>query len=103
MDSEVTFLLFGNFTISMIAIFAMRGIFYSLLKETMIPIGITGISVGIISLVGYFPDVFIGPIFGHFLDQKDGIDSFKFCFRFLLSITIIGFLATVLISKKKEN
>ena len=103
MDSKLIFLLFVNFTISMIAIFAMRGIFYSLLKETSIPISITGISVGIIYLIGYLPDVFIGPVFGYFLDQKDGIESFKFCFRFLLLITIIGFLATLLISEKRKN
>ena len=44
-DKELLILLYFNFVISLIAIFSLRGIFYSLLKEVNIPISITGISV----------------------------------------------------------
>ncbi len=102
-ENKLLFLLISNFAVSMIAIFAMRGIFYSLLKEAKIPMSITGVSVGIISLIGYFPDVFVGPIFGYFLDQKAGIISYQSCFTFLLAISVFGFIACFLMPKNISN
>ncbi len=100
LNNIIYFLLFSTFIISMLAVFAMRGIFYSLLKETKIPNTITGISVGIISLIGYFPDVYVGPIFGYFLDQSKGLESFQSCFLFLLVIALLGLLASLFVPKK---
>tara|TARA_E500000178_G_C16756353_1_gene632691 strand:- start:338 stop:631 length:294 start_codon:yes stop_codon:yes gene_type:complete len=88
-----------NFIISLVAIFSLRGIFYSLLKETNIPVSITGISVGIISLVGYMPDIFIGPIFGFFLEAENTLYGFKKCFIFLLIISLLGYIFSMLLPK----
>ncbi len=97
-DSIIIFL-FLNFIISLVAIFSLRGIFYSLLKETNIPVSITGISVGIISLVGYMPDIFIGPIFGFFLEAENTLYGFKKCFIFLLIISLLGYIFSMLLPK----
>ena len=43
----------------MIGVFSLRGIFYSLLKDANIPSTITGIAVGIVSFIGYMPDIYI--------------------------------------------
>lgn len=100
---NISFFLLANFVISMIAIFSMRGIFYSLLKEVKIPVNITGVSVGIISLIGYFPDVFVGPIFGYILDNNNDINAYKLCFIFLLFVAILGLLSCILMPRKKNN
>ncbi|MBJ56784.1 MAG: MFS transporter [Rickettsiales bacterium] len=97
------FLLFFNFVISLVSIFSLRGIFYSLLKEVNVPISITGIAVGIISFIGYFPDVFIGPIFGLILDSNSGIEGFQNCFLFLMLVSSAGYIVSLFLPKKNNK
>tara|TARA_Y100001968_G_C18787972_1_gene449856 strand:- start:121 stop:381 length:261 start_codon:yes stop_codon:yes gene_type:complete len=85
----------------MIAIFSLRGIFYSLLQEMKLPLGITGIAVGIVSFIGYMPDIFIGPIFGYFLDNYDNLKPFQLCFLTLLALSIFGFASSFYLRKIK--
>ena len=79
-----------NIMISMAAVFALRGIYFCYLQETKIPTNIIGFSVGIISLIGFFPDVYIGPLFGYFLDAYSKVEAFNLCYLFLLILSIIG-------------
>ena len=85
----------------MISIFSLRGIFYSLLKEVKLPVSITGVAVGIISFIGYMPDIFIGPIFGYFLDKSNPLHYFQYCFLLLLALSSAGFVASLFL--KKQN
>ena len=101
-SDQIISLLFFNFMVSLVAIFSLRGIFYSLLKETKIPVSITGISVGIISLIGYFPDVFIGPVFGILL-ANNSISDFQNCFIFLLVLSFLGYILSLFLPKKILN
>ena len=87
----------------MIAVFSLRGIFYSLLQEVKLPINITGVSVGIISFIGYMPDIYIGPVFGYFLDKPEKIQAFQYCFFLLLVLTCSGLIASLFLKKKNIN
>ncbi len=71
-----------NIMISMAAVFALRGVYFCYLQETKIPTNIIGFSVGIISLIGFFPDVYIGPVFGYFLDTYSKVKAFNLCYIF---------------------
>ena len=101
-DINYVYILFLNFILSMIAIFSLRGIFYSFLQENKLPVSITGISVGIISFIGYLPDIFIGPVFGYFLDTFSGVLAFQKCFTFLLFLSLAGMVASIKISVQKK-
>ena len=85
----------------MIAIFSLRGIFYSLLEEVKLPVTITGVAVGVISFIGYMPDIFIGPIFGMFLDSSVALESFQNCFIILLMFSIAGLIASLYLMREK--
>ena len=83
----------------MIGVFALRGIFYSLLEDSDIPSSITGAAVGIISFIGYLPDIFIGPLFGFLLDLNDVTISFQIFFIFLALISLLGLIITMYLKK----
>ena len=40
-------------------IFCLRGIYYALLEECQLPKRLTGTAVGIVSVIGYTPDIFL--------------------------------------------
>jgi sugar phosphate permease len=103
LDKQTIAIVYVNLIISMVGVFALRGIFYSLLEDSYIPSSITGAAVGIISFIGYLPDIFVGPLFGLLLDLKDIKVSFKIFFVFLFLISTIGFITAIYLKKKLKT
>ncbi len=87
-----TMIIYANFFATYIGVYALRGVYFALLEDSQTPRFLTGASVGMISLVGFAPDVFFGPISGRILDANPGIVGHQNYFLFLASITIVGLL-----------
>ena len=103
-NNNLLILIIANLTITMVAIFSLRGIYFSFFKEANIPVNMTGITVGIISLIGFFPDVYIGPLFGSYLDSYPIIVAFQKCFFSLFIISLAGLCsAYYLMTKTKKD
>lgn len=43
-------------------VYVIRGVYWSLLEDCRVPVAATGIAIGLISLVGYLPDIFLPQI-----------------------------------------
>jgi sugar phosphate permease len=75
-------------------VFALRALYFAAVQEGRIPIAVTGTAVGLISLVGYTPDVFMGPAIGYFLDGWPGEMGYRYIFAMLGLFSIIGGVAS---------
>ena len=53
--------------------YAIRGLYFSILKDGKIPYILSGTAIGLISIVGYSPDIFATPLYGYLLDNFPGI------------------------------
>ncbi len=98
-DNQIISIIYLNLVITMSGVFALRGIFYSLLEDSQIPTTITGAAVGIISFIGYLPDIFVGPLFGFLFDLQDIATSFQIFFIFLTIISLLGLIAAAYLKK----
>lgn len=87
--------IYFNFFLTFFAVYALRGIYFALLEENSTPKHLTGAAVGLISLVGYTPDVFFGPISGRILDASPGLVGHQNYLLFLAGISVVG-MTTVL-------
>lgn len=85
-------IIYANFFTTYFVVYALRGIYFALLEENRTPKFLTGAAVGLISLVGYMPDVFFGPITGRILDANPGVVGYQNYFMFLAGITAVGLL-----------
>ncbi len=86
------------------AVYSLRGVYFALIQETKIPAYLTGTAVGLISLIGYTPDVFFNSIAGRILDANPGFTGYQNYFIMLASISIFGLLATLgLVTKKPKH
>ena len=85
-------LMYANILISYFAVFALRGIYFALLHEPRTPKHLTGATVGLVSLVGYTPDIFFAPIAGRILDADPGLLGHQHYFMFLGGIALTGIL-----------
>jgi len=89
-DTSGLSVIYGNMFASFFAVFALRGIYFALLQETQTPRYITGAAVGMISLVGYTPEVFFASIAGRILDATPGAGGHLNLFMFLACIAACG-------------
>lgn len=81
---------------SAIGAYTLRVLYFTVLQEAKISITITGTVVGILSVIGFSPDIFLGPIEGYYLDEVGGLLGFQYLFIFFLVSSLIGLLASVL-------
>jgi nitrate/nitrite transporter NarK len=82
--------LYSNIAVSFFAVFGLRGVYFALLEETSTPKYLTGTSVGMVSFVGYTPDIFFGPISGRILDASPGVVGHQHYYLFLACIAALG-------------
>ncbi|KAA5539109.1 MFS transporter [Roseiconus nitratireducens] len=78
------------------AIFAMRGLYFAIMREGRIPLRYTGTVVGLVSAIGYLPDVFMGPLMGFLLDRSPGPPGHQQVFATIAGFSLAGMLASSL-------
>ncbi|MDV6032482.1 MAG: MFS transporter [Phycisphaera sp. RhM] len=88
-------LFFATLVTTSAAVFALRGLYFALMEEGRVPMGRTGTAVGIVSVIGYTPDVFMGPLMGWLLDRSPGEMGHRHLFAAVTSFAITGLIATV--------
>ena len=79
--------------------YAIRALYFSLMQEGRIPIVLTGTAVGVISVVGYTPDIFASPVIGYLLDTYPGIIGHQYVFSMLVVFSIVGLWASMRFNK----
>lgn len=66
--------------------------YFALLEETGTPRHLTGTTVGAVSLIGYTPEIFFGPVSGRILDRSPGLEGHQDYFLFLAGCAAVGLL-----------
>ena len=79
--------------------YAIRALYFSLMQEGRIPLVLTGTAVGVISIVGYTPDIFASPVIGYLLDTYPGIIGHQYVFSMLVVFSIVGLWASIRFKK----
>ncbi len=82
-----------------LGVYALRALYFAVLNQAKVPIALTGTAVGIVSFVGYMPDIFMGPAMGYLLDKSPGELGHQHVFLMCAIFATIGFFATVLFKK----
>ncbi len=88
-------LIYLNAFVTLAAVFALRGVYFALLEENRTPIWYTGAATGMVSFIGYTPEIFFAPITGRILDANPGIVGFQNYFLFLAGVAAAGMLCVV--------
>jgi len=92
-------LLFSAIVGSCCAVYALRGVYFALFPEAGVPVAVTGTAVGLVSVVGYTPDVFFGPMMGWLLDRSPGAAGHQHLFAVLAGFALLGLAATLVFSR----
>ena len=74
-----------------VGIYGLRGLYFALFEEARVPLYLTGSAVGVVSVLGYTPDIFFGPLMGYVLDASPGLAGHQHLFAVLLVFSVMGF------------
>ena len=76
------------------AMFGLRSLYYALFEESRIPPAVTGTAVGLVSVVGYTPDMFVSYVGGVLLDNAPGLAGHQHYFWFLAAFAAAGLVVS---------
>lgn len=92
-DPGSTWLLYANVVVTCAGVFGLRGLYFALFQEAAVPGRLTGTATGIVSVVGYTPDIFVSPVAGVLLDRAPGVAGHQHFFMFMATFAAAGMVA----------
>ena len=72
------------------AMYAIRGVYFSLVEDLQIPTAISGAAIGFASVIGFAPDAFMYTWAGNVLDANPGAQGYKILFGTSAVLSAIG-------------
>jgi len=96
-DPHMIPIMLANVALASLAVFAMRGIYFALLEEGGVPVAVTGTAAGIVSAVGFTPDIFMPLLGGVLLDTFPGVPGYRYFFLTVAAFCALGLVASLLI------
>lgn len=75
--------------------YAIRGLYWAILDNCNIPLHVTGLAIGVISLVAYTPDIFLPQINAFFASKYEGLTVYKLYFGYIAIMGCIGMVAVL--------
>ena len=101
-DPDAAWILLANVVVTGVAVFGLRGVYFALFEEARVPLAVTGTAVGLVSVIGYTPDVFVGPVGGWLLDRSPGAAGHQHFFFFLAVVAGVGLAASQVFQRLKK-
>jgi nitrate/nitrite transporter NarK len=92
-SDSTTILFFLSIFIVASGVYAVRCLYFAVMESGKIPLTLTGTAVGLISVVGYTPDIFAGPVMGYLLDNSPGAVGHQQVFWMLALFSFVGGIA----------
>lgn len=101
---EQTTLLFLISIVSMaLGVYSVRVLYFAALEEGKIPLELSGTAIGFISIVGYTPDIFSGPMIGVLLDNSPGELGHQHVFLYLAAFAFVGLITSIVFYKNSNK
>ena len=97
--ASINILFFISLIIVATGTYAIRGLYFSILKDGKIPYILSGTAIGLISIVGYSPDIFATPLYGYLLDNFPGIRGHQYVYLILFISSIVGIYVSLKFKK----
>ncbi len=100
-DLEKNYLIisFCLFILIALGTYSLRGLYFALLEEIKTPIQLTGTLVGIISIIGFTPDIFMSFFTGHILRKNPTVIEYQQLFSFFTLFPLLGLIAAICFRK----
>lgn len=98
-------IILGNFVAGMFCIYLIRSQYFAIIDDAGISVSRTGRVSGIVSSLGYLPDIFMYTMIGSWLDNNEGKAGFDLMFMYAIAMAVACVIACIALSVviKKGN
>lgn len=96
-------LAFSVMATSVCFVYGLRAVYFSVFGDLKIQNYLIGTTVGIVSFVGFLPDIFLGYVSGRLVDTFPGELGFRYTFLFTAVCLFAGSVASVCLAFKTEK
>jgi len=100
--SMIYFMLIG-LVLTAFAAYALRGIYFALLEESGIPVKLTGTAAGVVSVIGFIPDIYVPYLSGVLLDTYSIEMGYRYYYLITSGICLVGATAAFIIMKRTQK
>jgi MFS family permease len=83
--------------------YAIRGLYWALLDDCNVPPRISGLAIGLISVLGYSPDVFLPLLNGYFTQKFPGALGYQIYFCCVAFMALLGAVAALVLRSRLNN
>ncbi|MFJ3048623.1 nitrate/nitrite transporter [Pseudomonas nitroreducens] len=83
--------------------YAIRGLYWAILDDCQIPLRVTGLAIGIISVLGYAPDAYLPLLNGYITDRFPGFVGYQIYFSYVVVMGLLGVVATLILNKRIQK
>lgn len=80
--------------------YAIRGLYWAILDACNVPARITGLAIGIVSVIGYSPDILLPLINGWATQHFQGMAGYQLYYAYIAAIGALGFAACLVLKKR---
>ena len=83
--------------------YAIRGLYWTLLDYCAIPMRITGLAIGLVSLIGYSSDIFLPLVNGYITEHYAGMLGYQIYFAYVAAIGTLGGIAALVLKRMTQS
>ncbi len=84
-------------------VYGLRGLYFAIFNDAGVPLALTGTAVGLVSTIGYTPEIFMGPLMGYLTDTYPGALGHQYFFGVLAGFAALGLCCTLLFQRLSVN
>ncbi len=99
LEPTAPWMLFTTVISACAAVFGLRGIYFAIFDDAGVPAALTGTAAGLVSVVGYTPDIFMGPLQGYLTDTYPGALGHQYFFGALAGFAALGLICALLFGR----
>lgn len=100
---KVLFFMIALMMLLAFCMYAGRGLYFATVGEVHTPKEITGTTIGIMSVIGFTPDVFVYPIVGHWQDTLPAAMAYRNMWYLGLGGVVIGLVSCFLLYREIQK
>lgn len=84
--------------------YAIRGLYWAIIENLSVPDSKLGLAIGIISVLGYCPDIFIPLINGYIMDAAPNQQAgYQMYFGYIIVMTVVGIIACMVLKARSDK
>lgn len=107
LTSNIVFICIGITIVLSYLVNVLKSTYWSIMGEAGIPLAMTGMATGVISLIALTPDIFVTKVISRFIHYGESIGNVKLGFDLMLLWvavwSVLGVVAATILKKKKER